>query len=315
MNQTIGRFAPTPSGRMHLGNLFCGLLAWLAAKKENGSMVLRIEDLDPQRSRKEFSDIMQQELLWFGLTWEQGGDLGGPHPPYYQSQCGDIYRQALKQLREKGLVYPCFCSRAELHAANAPHFSDGRYLYAGTCRNLTPQQQQEKAKQKHPALRVRVPDAEISFCDLLYGQQSENLSQEAGDFLICRADGVFAYQLAVVVDDLRMGVTQVVRGCDLLGSTARQIWLAQQLGAQQVPEYGHVPLLLGSDGSRLSKRDGALSLDSLRSRYTPQQILGKLAWLAGLIDRPQVASLPELVEEFDWKKLPKQDICIPDGLF
>ncbi len=315
MKQTVGRFAPTPSGRMHLGNLFCAELAWLAAKKEGGTMVLRIEDLDPQRSRKEFANIMQQELIWFGLTWEQGGDLGGEHPPYCQSQCGDIYRQALQQLQSKQLVYPCFCSRAELHAANAPHLSDGRYLYAGTCRNLTLQEQQQKAKEKHPAMRVRVPDVEISFCDLLYGQQGENLAQEAGDFLICRADGVFAYQLAVVVDDLRMGVTQVVRGRDLLGSTPRQIWLAQQLGAQQIPTYGHIPLLLDQNGDRLSKRDGALSLDNLRSRYTAEQILGKLAWLAGLIDRPEPASLPELIAEFSWEKLPKQDICIPNGLF
>ncbi len=315
MKQTVGRFAPTPSGRMHLGNLFCGLLAWLAARKENGAMILRIEDLDPQRSRMEYAEKLQEELLWFGLDWDEGGIKGGENAPYQQSQCGEIYQEALELLRQKGLLYPCFCSRAELHAANAPHFSDGRYLYSGACRGLTPLQQQEKAKKKAPALRVKVPEQVICFEDLLYGAQQENLAQETGDFMLRRADGVFAYQLAVVADDLRMGVTQVVRGRDLLGCTPRQLWLAQQLGARQVPQYGHIPLVLDCEGKRLSKRDGALSLDCLRERFTPQQILGRLAFLANLIDCPKEIALSELIPLFDWAKLPQQDICIPEDLF
>ena len=315
MKETVGRFAPTPSGRMHLGNLFCGLLAWLAARKENGKMILRIEDLDPQRSRMEYAEKLQEELLWFGLDWDEGGAKGGQHSPYIQSQCDTIYQAALEILQQKGMLYPCFCSRAELHTANAPHLSDGRYLYSGACRHLTPKQQAEKAKQKAPALRVKVPEQVVCFEDLLYGAQQENLAQQAGDFMLCRADGVFAYQLAVVVDDLRMGVTQVVRGRDLLGCTPRQIWLSQQLGAEKLPEYGHIPLVLDSEGNRLSKRDGALSLDCLRERFTPQQILGKLAFLTNLIDCPKEISLQELIPLFEWGKIPKQDICLPKDLF
>lgn len=315
MKQMVGRFAPTPSGRIHLGNLLCALVAWLSVRSQQGKMILRIEDLDIARCRKEYAEKLQEELLWFGLDWDEGGNKGGSHTPYEQSQCSALYKQALENLEKKGLLYPCFCSRAQLHAANAPHLSDGSYRYNGKCRSLTPSQRQELEKQKHPAMRVHVPDEVVEFTDLHYGHQQENLWQETGDFLLCRGDGIFAYQLAVVVDDLRMGVTQVVRGRDLLSSTPRQIWLAKQLGSSVYPEYGHIPLLLDSDGNRLSKRDGALSLDHLRQVYTPEQILGRLAFAANLIPKPETISAKELVGEFCWSKLPKEDILLPKGLF
>ena len=218
----VGRFAPSPSGRLHLGNLACSLLAWLSAKSQGGRVVLRIEDLDAERCPRKFADLLEEDLKWLGLVWDEGGSSGGPHGPYYQSECAPIYEQAYAKLEQQGLVYPCFCSRAQLHAASAPHTSDGNVIYPGTCRDLTPAQIAEKRKIKAPAYRLRVPDEEISFVDGCMGRHSENLLRDCGDFYLRRADGVFAYQLAVVVDDARMGVTEVVRGSDLLSSTARR---------------------------------------------------------------------------------------------
>ena len=202
---TKGRFAPSPSGRLHLGNLACSLLAWLSAKSQGGSIVLRIEDLDAERCPRIYAQQLEQDLAWLGLFWDEGGSSGGPNGPYYQSECGDIYTASYKKLQEKGLVYPCFCSRAQLHAASAPHTSDGNVIYPGTCRDLTPEQIAEKSKTKAPAYRVRVPDEVIRFTDGCMGPHSENLLRDCGDFYLRRGDGVFAYQLAVVVDDARMG--------------------------------------------------------------------------------------------------------------
>lgn len=308
-----GRFAPSPSGRLHLGNLACSLLAWLSAKSRGGRIVLRIEDLDAARCPRAYADQLEEDLAWLGLVWDEGGSHGGPHGPYYQSECGEIYTKSYQKLEAMGLVYPCFCSRAQLHAASAPHTSDGNVVYPGTCRGLTPEQVAEKRRVKAPAWRVMVPDEEIAFEDLCMGPHSENLLTGCGDFYLRRADGVFAYQLAVVVDDLRMGVTQVVRGRDLLDSTPRQIWLARVLGAQEVPQYGHIPLLLASDGRRLSKRDGDLGLAALRRKMTAPALVGQLAHLAGLIDRPEPVTPAELVGEFAWDKLPREDIRLPEG--
>ena len=204
----VGRFAPSPSGRLHLGNLACSLLAWLSAKSQGGRIVLRIEDLDAERCPRIYADLLEQDLAWLGLVWDEGGSTGGPHGPYYQSECADIYTGQYKKLEAQGLVYPCFCSRAQLHAASAPHTSDGNVIYPGTCRDLTAAQIAEKRKKKAPAYRVRVPDEEITFLDGCMGPHTENLLRDCGDFYLRRADGVFAYQLAVVVDDARMGVTE-----------------------------------------------------------------------------------------------------------
>ena len=311
---TKGRFAPSPSGRLHLGNLACSLLAWLSAKSQGGSIVLRIEDLDAERCPRIYAQQLEQDLAWLGLFWDEGGSSGGPNGPYYQSECGDIYTASYKKLQEKGLVYPCFCSRAQLHAASAPHTSDGNVIYPGTCRDLTPEQIAEKSKTKAPAYRVRVPDEVIHFTDGCMGPHSENLLRDCGDFYLRRGDGVFAYQLAVVVDDARMGVTEVVRGADLLSSTARQLYLYRLLSLP-APRFAHCPLLLAPDGRRLSKRDGDQSLENLREKYTPQEIVGKLALVYGLQPEPAPRTPESLIKDFAWAKVPKTDICLPEGLF
>ena len=311
---TKGRFAPSPSGRLHLGNLACSLLAWLSAKSQGGSIVLRIEDLDAERCPRIYAQQLEQDLAWLGLFWDEGGSSGGPNGPYYQSECGDIYTASYKKLQEKGLVYPCFCSRAQLHAASAPHTSDGNVIYPGTCRDLTPEQIAEKSKTKAPAYRVRVPDEVIRFTDGCMGPHSENLLRDCGDFYLRRGDGVFAYQLAVVVDDARMGVTEVVRGADLLSSTARQLYLYRLLGLP-APRFAHCPLLLAPDGRRLSKRDGDQSLENLREKYTPQEIVGKLAFAYGLQPEPAPRTPESLIKDFAWTKVPKTDICLSEGLF
>ena len=311
---TVGRYAPSPSGRMHLGNLCCCLLAWLSAKSQGGRVVLRIEDLDQARCPRKFAELLQQDLDWLGLSADEGGDKGGPHGPYYQSERSGIYQQFYEILWKKGLVYPCFCSRSQLHAADAPHRSDGQVVYAGTCRNLTPEQVAERSRRRPPAWRVKVPDETIGFTDGHLGYYQENLARDCGDFYLRRADGVFAYQLAGVVDDALMGVTQVVRGEDLLSSTPRQLWLYRTLGLP-APEFFHMPLLLAPDGRRLSKRDGDESLENLQAKYTPEEIIGRLAWVCGLQKAPDPRTPAELADGFSWEKVPRQDILLPEGLF
>ncbi len=311
---TVGRYAPSPSGRMHLGNLCCCLLAWLSAKSKGGKVVLRVEDLDTARCPRKFAELLQQDLAWLGLSADEGGDKGGPDGPYYQSDRSAVYQQFYDVLWKKGLVYPCFCSRSQLHAADAPHRSDGQVVYAGTCRNLTPEQAAEKALRRPPAWRVRVPDETVGFTDGHLGYYEENLARDCGDFYLRRADGVFAYQLAVVVDDALMGVTEVVRGADLLSSTPRQLWLYRTLGLN-APEFIHMPLLLAPDGRRLSKRDGDESLENLQAKYTPEEIIGRLACVCGLQKAPDPRTPAELADGFSWEKVPRQDIVLPEGLF
>ena len=305
---TAGRYAPSPSGRMHLGNLMCCLLAWLSAKSKGGQVLLRIEDLDTVRCPRVYADAIMDDLAWLGLAAD------GPTPTVYQSERSEIYQQYYDILLKKGLVYPCFCSRSQLHAASAPHRSDGQVVYAGTCRGLSDAEVARRSLTRAPAFRVRVPDEEIAFTDGHLGRYAENLARDCGDFYLRRADGVFAYQLAVVVDDALMGVTEVVRGSDLLSSTPRQLWLYRELGLT-APQFYHLPLLLAPDGRRLSKRDGDQSLENLRARYTPQEIIGKLAYVCGLQDIPAPASPQELVPGFSWDKVPQQDILLPEGLF
>ena len=309
-----GRFAPSPSGRLHLGNLACSLLAWLSAKSQGGRIVLRIEDLDAERCPRIYADLLEQDLDWLGLAWDEGGSTGGPNGPYYQSECAEIYTASYKKLEERGLVYPCFCSRAQLHAASAPHRSDGQVIYAGTCRGLTPAEIAERSKTRAPAWRVQVPDEVIAFEDGHMGHYEENLARDCGDFFLRRADGVFAYQLAVVVDDALMGVDEVVRGSDLLSSTPRQLWLYRELGLTP-PKFYHLPLLLASDGRRLSKRDGDQSLENLRAKYTPEEIIGKLAFACGLQASPAPTTPQALARTFDWSQVPKSDIVLPENLF
>ena len=241
-----GRFAPSPSGRIHLGNILCCLLAWLSARQSGGRIVLRVEDLDTARCPRRYALQMEEDLRWLGLNWDEGPGSGGADGPYYQSERTARYQAALDRLADRGLVYPCFCTRAELHAASAPHREDGQVVYAGTCRRLTAAEAAERAGTRAPALRLRVPEEEITFTDGHMGVCRENLARDCGDFLLRRSDGMFAYQLAVVVDDAAMGVTQVVRGADLLSSTPRQLLLYRLLELP-VPEFIHFPLLLAAD--------------------------------------------------------------------
>ena len=297
-----GRFAPSPSGRMHLGNLWSCLLAWLAARSQGGRMVLRLEDLDPDRCTRDWCDQVMRDLEWLGLSWD--------NQPVYQSRRTEAYRDAFAQLEERGLIYPCYCTRAERLAASAPHRSDGVVIYDGRCRRLSPQERSELSRTRRPAWRVEAPEETVSFTDRIQGPFSQNLARECGDFILRRSDGVYAYQLAVVVDDAAMGVTQVVRGSDLLDSTPRQLWLQEALGLPH-PEYGHVPLLLALDGRRLAKRDRDQELGELQSRYTAPELVGRLAHLAGLIPEPAPVTPAELVSLFSWEKLPKEDRTAP----
>ena len=288
----VGRFAPTPSGRMHLGNVFSALLAWLSVRSQGGEMVLRMEDLDTQRTSAEFAETLRDDLRWLGLTYDR------ETPP--QSQRSQTYDRYFERLGDLGLLYPCYCTRSQLHSVNAPHLSDGTYVYPGTCRNLT---QQERAKMNRaPAWRVMVPDKVWSLTDRVQGYYELNLATECGDMVVRRADGVYVYQLAVTVDDGEAGVTEVVRGMDLLSSAPRQMYLQELFGFPH-PAYAHVPMLLAPDGRRLSKRDKDLDLGALQAHCRPEEVIGRLAFAAGMIDRYEAISAAELAAEFSWEKI------------
>ena len=288
----VGRFAPTPSGRMHLGNVFSALIAWLSVRSQGGEMVLRMEDLDTLRTSDAYAQLLRQDLAWLGLDYDR------ETPP--QSTRGKIYDRYFDRLMEMGLLYPCYCTRSQLHSVNAPHLSDGTYVYPGTCRNLTPQAR--SAMNRAPAWRVMVPDRLWSLDDRVQGRYELNLAKDCGDMVVRRADGVYVYQLAVTVDDGEAGVTEVVRGMDLLSSAPRQMYLQELFGFPH-PQYAHVPMLLAPDGRRLSKRDQDMDLGELQKRFTPPQLIGLLAHAAGLIDRPTPISAAELAKEFQWSKL------------
>ena len=295
MSSCVGRFAPTPSGRMHLGNVFSALMAWASVRSQNGSLILRVEDLDIRAHNPQYTSLLLDDLQWLGLTWDKG--------PYYQSRRTELYQEALLDLRQQGLLYPCFCSRADLHAAQAPHASDGTYVYAGTCRNLSQSERKELSSHKIPATRIHVPNKIYAFEDKVYGSTSQNLAESCGDFIVQRADGVFAYQLAVVVDDADMGITEVVRGSDLLSSTPRQLYLQDVLGLSH-PTYAHLPLLVAPDGRRLSKRNHDLDLGVLRSQgKTPEEILGFLAYCVGLTKENEPLSAVQIANRFSWETL------------
>lgn len=278
----VGRFAPSPSGRMHLGNLFTALISWLSVRSRGGRWILRIEDLDPQRSRPEYARMIEDDLRWLGLDWDEGGVAGkGNSAPYMQSLRSDIYADALERLRETGFTYPCFCTRADIMASSAPHQSDGRIIYSGRCRPASLPAQLPEPERAH-TLRLAVPSRVMSFTDLVFGEQSSDLARDCGDFILRRADGAWAYQLAVTVDDALMGVNEIVRGCDLISSTFQQSWLRTLLGYPE-PAHAHLPLLCNASGRRLSKRDASLSAEALREIFTPGEVLSRLAVAAGMI--------------------------------
>ncbi|WP_268958828.1 tRNA glutamyl-Q(34) synthetase GluQRS [Paenibacillus apii] len=306
-----GRFAPSPSGCMHIGNALAALLAWLQIRSRDGVFILRMEDIDTTRCRPEFAAQIINDLRWLGLDWDEGPDVGGPCGPYVQSQRLKLYEDALNRLQAEGRLYSCYCSRHDILAASAaPHglASEGP-VYPGTCRSLSPEEAHRRSMTKSPSLRFAVPSGEISFTDGVAGHRGSSAAA-GGDFIVRRADGIFSYQLAVVVDDALMGITDVLRGADLLDSTPRQLMLFEALGWKP-PRYAHVPLLIGPDGRRLAKRHGGITLAELREAgVAPQMINGWLAWAAGLLPEPDQVSLQELLPLFELDRISCKDIVV-----
>lgn len=315
MNTRRGRFAPTPSGYMHLGNALAALLAWLQMRACGGTIMLRIEDLDQARTKPAYIRALQEDLEWLGLDFDEGPSQGGPHAPYVQSERRDHYDRALAVLQEKGLLYPCYCSRAELASlALAPHgLADEGTAYPGTCRNLTPSERLEKARAKNPSLRFALPDVAHAWCDGGVGPY-QTKPGFGGDFIVKRADGVMSYQLAVVVDDADMMITDVLRGRDLLDSTPRQLALYRALG-KTPPTFTHIPLLVTEDGQRLAKRDQALSLSALRAqKMSAEAVVGCLAHACGLQDECEPVKARDLIPLYQTINLDKATWSMPDQL-
>lgn len=284
-----GRYAPSPTGALHLGNLRTALLAWLFARSTGARFVVRIEDVDRGRSRERFVAEQLADLAALGLDWD--GE------PARQSERGERYAEALRGLEARGLVYPCWCTRAEIRqAAAAPHGALPEGAYPGTCRELTAAQRAERERSGRPsALRVRAAAAEVSVEDRLLG----TVRAAVDDFVLRRTDGDWAYNLAVVVDDHEQGVEEVVRGADLLETTPRQAWLHRTLGYGEPPAYAHVPLLLGPDGVRLAKRHGAVTLaDRAAEGQSPDEVRAGLTASVGLCAPGELLSMAELAERF-----------------
>ena len=279
-----GRYAPSPTGEMHLGNAWTALLAWLHARSHGGRFVLRVEDLDPGRSKPIYETQLLQDLRWLGLDWDEGPDVGGAFGPYRQSERSEHYRRLLEALRQEKRLYACACTRAEL-SAGAPHPGEQGWPYSGACR------ERQLPFDGPYSLRIRTPHKIYGFQDERYGWFQQDLAAAIGDFVVRRADGAPAYQLAVVADDAAMAITHVVRGDDLLDSTPRQLFLYELFG-RRPPAFLHLPLLVDESGRRLSKRQRDLSIAALRSKgVSAETIIGYLAWKAALIDtwRPVAA--------------------------
>jgi glutamyl-tRNA synthetase len=315
--KVCGRLAPSPTGYIHLGNAWALLLAWLAVRSQKGVLILRVEDIDAQRSRARFAADMQEDLRWLGIDWDYGPDTKnakGADIPYEQSKRMPFYEEALGRLSAAGMTYPCFCTRKELRLlASAPHAEDAGAPYPGTCRALTDAQQKKLFQSgRKAAVRLRCPDAPVVFHDAVQGAQHRCLPDCGGDFALRRSDGVIAYQLATAVDDALMGVTQVVRGRDILLSTPRQIALFNLLG-YTVPTYAHIPLLKDSEGERLAKRHKSLALRTLRSQGVDnRRIVGLLGQYAGLNLAGHPCRPQDLLAGFSLERLPKTDITVTD---
>jgi glutamyl-tRNA synthetase len=296
-----GRFAPSPTGDLHLGSAASALVGWLVARSSAGAYVLRVEDIDTPRVRKDVEARQLDDLRWLGIDWDEGPDVGGPHAPYRQSERTRLYDRALDELGERGLTYLCDCSRAEIaRVASAPHVGDEGPRYPGTCREFGLREREWK---RAPALRLKAPDREVVVEDRWQGTVVENVWRTVGDFVLRRGDGVYAYQLAVVVDDLAMGVTEVVRGADLLGSAARQALLCELLGGTP-PRYAHHALVVGADGARLAKRAHGVSLgDHRREGASAGALVASLAEALGLATGASSSSPRELLSSFDASRL------------
>ena len=323
-----GRWAPSPTGWLHVGNARTALVAWLSVRAAGGTFAWRLEDLDPPRIVPGAAEAAMEDLAWLGLDWDEGPDVGGPHAPYRQSERSELYRRALEHLVETARLFPCRHSRKELaEIASAPHGHDGsppypkslrpRELSPGWFHRLqTPEPGDAVDAAKGAALRFLVDDAPVTFRDRVFGGITERVDEIVGDFVLRRRDGLWAYQLAVVVDDLAMDVTEVVRGSDLLGSTARQIQLFEALrgvvGDGDTPAWAHVPLVLNAEGEKLSKRDQGLTLRSLRtSGARAEALMGWLAWSLGLLDEPEPCRAEELIPLFTWERIGREDWSLP----
>ena len=286
----VGRFAPSPTGRMHAGNIFAALMSWLVVKKQGGKIILRIDDLDVERSKASYADKVMGDFELLGLTWDEG--------PFWQQGNDERYAEAYGAIAKRGLVYPCFCTRADLRASSAPHRGE-KAVYAGTCRRLSKEDVALKSQLRNPSWRIEVPEKEYALVDMIQGPYSQVLSRDCGDFVIRRSDGLFAYQLATVVDDADQGVNCIVRGMDLLVSTPQQLFLQEMLGFE-APSYAHIPLIVGEKDRRLSKRDRDAGMEELLARFkTPERVLGHIAFLAGIHAEDEAASSLELLNEFD----------------
>jgi glutamyl-tRNA synthetase len=303
-----GRFAPSPTGALHLGSAAAAVLAWASARSAGGRFVLRIEDLDAERMRPGLTDAMIDDLRWLGLSWDEGPDCSGPHEPYVQSLRGELYAAAIELLDGKGLLYPCDCSRAEIRrVASAPHAGDEGPRYPGTCRYKDPARRDHR---RPPGRRLAVPTgARQTIHDRARGRIEEVVSEQTGDFVLQRGDGVYAYQLAVVVDDLAMGITEVVRGVDLIGSAPRQAMLARLLGGVP-PETTHVPLVVGIDGERLAKRAAGVPIgEQRRGGRDPRDLVRRIARAYGQPVGDAADPLAALAEVYNPRMFP--DVSIP----
>jgi glutamyl-tRNA synthetase len=306
-----GRYAPSPTGDLHLGNARTALVAWLAARSATGRFVLRVEDLDPPRVVPGAEARILDDLRWMGLDWDEGPDVGGPHVPYRQSERGGAYRAALEQLHASGRLYACSCSRAQLRGLlSAPHGPEGP-PYPGLCRDKGLPVDLDRG----PALRFRLESGEqVAFDDRVLGRVVQDVSTEVGDFVVRRSDGLYTYQLAVTVDDAAMEITQIVRGADLASSTPRQIALQRALGYPE-PEYGHVPLVVTAEGERLAKRDRPVALGALRAAgVSPERVVGVLAHSLGLLPSRELATPAGLVNAFAWDRIPRATWVAPTEL-
>ncbi|MSP61614.1 MAG: tRNA glutamyl-Q(34) synthetase GluQRS [Myxococcales bacterium] len=318
---TRGRFAPSPTGDLHLGGARTALVAWLAARRSGGRFVLRVEDLDPPRVVPGAEARIADDLRALGLDWDEGPDVGGPFAPYRQSERRALYDQAIARLTDGGHLFPCYCSRAEVaRSAGAPHGpGDDGPRYPGTCRTLSRAAiASHQRSGRRPSLRFLVPPGEVPFHDGIHGASSGDPAAAVGDFVVRRADGLHAYQLAVVVDDAAMAITDVVRGADLLSSTPRQILLFRALGAAP-PRFAHVPLCLGSDGERLAKRHGTIAVRQLLERgVAASRLVARLAATLGLcgpLEALAPRDLRDLIGRCDLAHLPRSPSVIDPAGF